>query len=154
MMPLAHPSPRAEVCLYTDDSQVFWGALVRQLESHELDLPMEKQNQRSLAFLSGRFTGAAVRWLAIDKEAFAIIEAMRRLEYLPLRSKEVVLSLLSFRYLIENVPEELVSMYNAEICTWGGLRFKTGCSSAGPSWEEVYFVWPAEFHIRGLRQAA
>jgi transposase InsO family protein len=85
MVPLAHPSPDAEVCVYTDASQDYWGAVVTQLEPGEAQLPLEQQNHRPLAFLSGRFVGAASRWPTIEKEAFAIVEATRRLEYLLLR---------------------------------------------------------------------
>ncbi|KAJ0392197.1 hypothetical protein ATCC90586_010566 [Pythium insidiosum] len=55
MVPLAHPSPTADVCLYTDASQDYWGAVVTQLEPGELQLPQEQQNHRPLAFLSGRY---------------------------------------------------------------------------------------------------
>lgn len=46
---------------------------------------MLEQNHKPLAFLGGRFTGAATRWATIEKKAFAIVEVMRRVEYLPLR---------------------------------------------------------------------
>lgn len=85
MVPLAHPNQTAEVCLYTDASQDFWGAVVTQLPAAEVDLPLLEQNHQPLAFLSGRFVGASSRWSTIEKEAFAIVEAVRRLEYLLLR---------------------------------------------------------------------
>uniref|UniRef100_H3GQQ9 Reverse transcriptase/retrotransposon-derived protein RNase H-like domain-containing protein n=1 Tax=Phytophthora ramorum TaxID=164328 RepID=H3GQQ9_PHYRM len=69
MVPLAYPSPTADVCLYTDAGQDFWGAVVTQLEPHEVSLPLDKQNHRPLTFLSGRFVGAVVRWSTIEKEA-------------------------------------------------------------------------------------
>ncbi|KAE8964182.1 hypothetical protein PR001_g29138 [Phytophthora rubi] len=53
MVPLAHPSPTAEVCLYADASQDYWGAVVTQIDPSELQLALEKQNHRPLAFLSG-----------------------------------------------------------------------------------------------------
>ncbi|KAE9289660.1 hypothetical protein PF008_g25832 [Phytophthora fragariae] len=87
MVPLAHPSPTAEVALYTDASQDFWGAMVSQLDPLEVSRPLEDQHHQPLAFLSGRFVGAAARWPTIEKEAFAIVEATRRLEYLLLRPK-------------------------------------------------------------------
>jgi hypothetical protein len=88
MVPLAHPRPDAELCLYTDASQGSWGAVLTQLGESELQLPLEQQQHRPLAFLSGRFTGAASRWAAIEEEAYAIVESTRRLEYLLLRSGE------------------------------------------------------------------
>ncbi|KAL4087092.1 hypothetical protein PRIC1_012992 [Phytophthora ramorum] len=77
---LAHPNQEDEVCLYTDASQDSWGAAVTQLRPDELQLPLEQH--RPLAFLRGRFTGAVSRWATIEKEAFAIVETTRRLEYL------------------------------------------------------------------------
>ncbi|KAE9083679.1 hypothetical protein PF006_g26638 [Phytophthora fragariae] len=85
MVPLAHPSPTAAVCLYTDASQDSWGAVATQLEPGEVQLPLEQQHHHPLAFLSGRFVGTSSRWPTIEKEAYAIVEATRRLEYLLLR---------------------------------------------------------------------
>ncbi|KAE9213171.1 hypothetical protein PF004_g15421 [Phytophthora fragariae] len=87
MVPLAHPSQTAEVCLYADASQDYWGAVVTQIDPSELQLALEKQNHRPLAFRSGRFAGASGRWAIIEKEAFAIVESTRRLEYLLLRPR-------------------------------------------------------------------
>ncbi|KAE9073862.1 hypothetical protein PF010_g24905 [Phytophthora fragariae] len=81
MAPLAHSSPSSEVCFYSDASQD------TQLEPNEVQQPLEEQHHRPLAFLSGRFVGAAARWPTIEKEAFAIIESTHRLEYLLLRPK-------------------------------------------------------------------
>jgi RNase H-like domain found in reverse transcriptase len=86
LIPLAHPDPTAELCLYTDASQDYWGAIATQLEPGEAQLPLEQQNHRPLTFLSGRFVGASSRWPTIEKEAFAIVEATRRLEYLLLQA--------------------------------------------------------------------
>lgn len=85
MVPLAHPRAKAEVCIYTDASHDYWGAVATQLEPEVLQLPLAEQNHRPLAFLSGRCVGAASRWPTIEKEAFAIVEATRRLEYLLMR---------------------------------------------------------------------
>ncbi|KAE9067004.1 hypothetical protein PF007_g28235 [Phytophthora fragariae] len=87
MVPLAHPNQQEEVCLYTDASQDSWGAVLTQLRPEELQLPLEEQQHRPLAFVSGRFVGASSRWATIEKEAFAIVESTRRLEYLLLRPK-------------------------------------------------------------------
>jgi hypothetical protein len=87
MVPLAHPSPTADVCLYIDASQDFSGAVVTQLEPEEVSLPSEEHHHRPLAFLSGQFVGVAARWPTIEKEAYAIVEATRILDYLLLRPK-------------------------------------------------------------------
>ncbi|KAE8953560.1 hypothetical protein PR002_g32341 [Phytophthora rubi] len=46
MVPLAHPSPTAEVALYTDASQDFWGAMVAQLEPLEERLRAGRPSKR------------------------------------------------------------------------------------------------------------
>ncbi|GMF46802.1 unnamed protein product [Phytophthora fragariaefolia] len=87
MVPLAHPNPTMDVCLYTDANQDFWGAAVTQLPAGEAQRPLAEQDHRPLAFLSGKFVDAASRWSTIEKEAYAIVEATRRLEYLLLRPR-------------------------------------------------------------------
>uniref|UniRef100_H3H3G8 Integrase catalytic domain-containing protein n=1 Tax=Phytophthora ramorum TaxID=164328 RepID=H3H3G8_PHYRM len=181
MVPLAHPSPTADVCLYTDASQDFWGAVVTQLESHEVSLPLDQQNHRPLAFLSGRFVGAAVRWPTIEKEApkgFRLYTDHRNLVYIfdPYATDGTMakyqadklqrwaLSLLSFRYVIEHVP--------GEANVWGYLLSRWGAGQDQPAdragvrvarlavvervspIEEPDFVWPTEAQIKELQQHA
>jgi RNase H-like domain found in reverse transcriptase/Reverse transcriptase (RNA-dependent DNA polymerase)/Integrase zinc binding domain/Integrase core domain len=79
---LAHPSRDKRVCLYTDASQEFWSAIATQVPYGDLDSPREDQQHEPLAFLSGSFTGAMRRWPIIEKEAYAIIAACDRLDWL------------------------------------------------------------------------
>ncbi|KAE8913634.1 hypothetical protein PF005_g23252 [Phytophthora fragariae] len=166
MLPLAHPIPTAEVCLYADASQAYWGAVVTQIDPSKLQLPLEKQNHRPLDFLSGRFAGASSRWATIEMEAFASVESTRRLEYLLLRPRGYTdhrnlvymfdpygsdgtmaryradklqrwaLSLMSFKYVIEHVP--------GEVNAWGNLLSLWG---AGP-------VFPTESIARRVARLA
>jgi len=76
-VPLARPTEDKMVCLYTDASSGHWGAVATQVPLEDLDLP--------LAFLSGAFRGASSRWAIFEKEAFAVVEAVKRLDYLLLR---------------------------------------------------------------------
>ncbi|KAE9333825.1 hypothetical protein PR003_g13836 [Phytophthora rubi] len=167
MLPLAHPSPTAE-------------------------LPLEKQNHRPLDFLTGRFAGASSRWATIEKEAFAIVESTRRLEYLLLRPRGYTdhrnlvymfdpygsdgtmaryradklqrwaLSLMSFKYVIEHVPGE-VNAWGNLLSLWGaGPVFPTESTARRVArlavvdrvspLQEFEFVWPAEGEIRTLQQ--
>ncbi|KAH9159923.1 hypothetical protein LEN26_002101 [Aphanomyces euteiches] len=66
-------------------SQDFWGSVVTQIPLEDMDLPLYQQRHQPLAFLSGRFVGASSRWPIPDKEAFAIVESCKRLEYILLR---------------------------------------------------------------------
>ncbi|KAG6622734.1 Retrotransposon protein, Ty3-gypsy subclass [Phytophthora cinnamomi] len=85
MVPLAHPDASKVVCLYCDASQDFWGAICTGVDQSNLSKPLSQQNHSPLAFLSGKFTPAQSRWPTIEKEAFAIVESAKRLEYLLLR---------------------------------------------------------------------
>jgi RNase H-like domain found in reverse transcriptase len=48
-------------------------------------LPFGEQNHSPLAFLFGSFKNAASRWPIVEKEAFAIVETVCRMEYLLMR---------------------------------------------------------------------
>lgn len=68
MVPLVHPKTTVELALYMDASQDHWGGAVRrQLEPGDVELPLAEHNHPSLAFLSGQFTGSASRWPTIQK---------------------------------------------------------------------------------------
>ena len=47
-----------------------------------MDVELTKQDHEPLMFLSGTFSGAAKKWSIIEKEAFAIVEACKRADYL------------------------------------------------------------------------
>ncbi|KAH9099082.1 hypothetical protein LEN26_016366 [Aphanomyces euteiches] len=87
MVPLAHPNADIDVCLYTDASDGFWGTICTQVPPGDLDLPIEEQRHEPLAFLSGSFTAASIRWPTVEKEAFAVVESCKRLDYLLTRPR-------------------------------------------------------------------
>jgi hypothetical protein len=87
MVPLSHALPENDVCLFTDASLDHWGAIVTQVPPADSHKQIGDQKHQPLAFLSGKFTGAAARWPIIEKEAFAIVESCKRLEYLLLRPR-------------------------------------------------------------------
>ncbi|KAH9119621.1 hypothetical protein AeMF1_007787, partial [Aphanomyces euteiches] len=69
VVPLSHPRNDMEVCVFTDASDKFWGAVATQILSEDLSLPLEDQRHEPLAFLSGTFTGVSQRWPIVEKEA-------------------------------------------------------------------------------------
>ena len=85
MVPLAHPRADMEICVYTDASNDFWGAVATQIPKDDVGKPADEQRHEPLAFLSGTFKGASSRWPIVEKEAYAVVETCRRLEYLLLR---------------------------------------------------------------------
>ena len=82
MATLAHPDPAKTFCLYTDASQDHWGAVLNQIPGDQIDKPLEDQAHEPLAFLSGTFKGASLRWSTTEKEAYAIVASCKRLDYL------------------------------------------------------------------------
>ncbi|ETV78978.1 hypothetical protein H257_07762 [Aphanomyces astaci] len=57
----------------------------RTVPVEDLALPASDQRHEPLAFLSGSFRGASGRWPIVEKEAFAVVESCKRLEYLLIR---------------------------------------------------------------------
>jgi hypothetical protein len=53
-----------------------------QIDPASADLPVDEQDHQPLAFLSGAFKGASLRWSTTEKEAYAIVASCKRLDYL------------------------------------------------------------------------
>lgn len=79
---LAHPSSTKQLCLFTDASEYHWSAILTQIPSADINRPVPDQHHEPLAFLSGSFKGSPLRWSTIEKESYAIISAIRRLDYI------------------------------------------------------------------------
>ena len=84
---LAHPSPTAEFFLFTDASETGWGAVLFQIREYDSTKAIEEQSPQPLFFLSGCFHDAKLRWSVAEKEAFAIVESVDRLDFLLIRPK-------------------------------------------------------------------
>lgn len=84
---LAHPKPHAEFFLFTDASQDGWGSVLFQVESYDEKKEISEQKCEPLYFLSGSFSGASHRWSIPEKEAFAIVESVERLDFILIRTK-------------------------------------------------------------------
>ena len=79
---LAHPDPKKEVCVFPDASDKFWGAVVTQIPCEDLGKKFAEQDHQPLAFLSHAFVGSQLNWAIVEKEAFAIVETCKRLDYI------------------------------------------------------------------------
>ena len=84
---LSHPSEDAEYGLFTDASDIGWGAALFQVREYDPTVAFWEQACEPLAFLGGTFKGAQSRWAIIDKEAYAILRSIVRLRDLLIRSK-------------------------------------------------------------------
>lgn len=79
---LAHPDMAQRLCVFTDASDRFWGAVITQVPEGDTEKAVEDQRHQPLMFLSGTFSGAASRWATVEKEAFALVETVKRADYL------------------------------------------------------------------------
>lgn len=66
---LAHPDPRKPYQLYTDASDQAIGAILTQQDGNL---------HRPVAYLSHKLSGTQLRWPIIEKEAYAIIHALKK----------------------------------------------------------------------------
>jgi RNase H-like domain found in reverse transcriptase len=80
-MTLTFPDRDKRICVLTDASDRYYAGLVTQIHEEQLDLPMEKQDHQSLAFLSVEFKGAQLRWTVLEKEDFAIVDKVIKAGY-------------------------------------------------------------------------
>jgi uncharacterized membrane protein YgcG len=83
----AHPREDHVLCLFPDASYEFWGSILTQVPKEDItgDKPIAQWSHEPLAFLSGVFRGAQLRWGIPDKEGFAIKESCTRLAHLLVR---------------------------------------------------------------------
>ena len=59
---LVRPSEDMKICIYTDASEFFWGAVVTQVSTiDDSKMARLEQTHASLAFLSGAFRDASSR---------------------------------------------------------------------------------------------
>ena len=79
---LSHPKEGYEMCLFSDSSDTHWGSVLTQVPKSQLSMEIEEQVHEPLSFLSGSFSSHSKNWSIVEKEAFAVVESMIRLEYL------------------------------------------------------------------------
>jgi RNase H-like domain found in reverse transcriptase len=81
-MTLAFPDPNKRICVLTDDYDRFYAGLATQIDNEQLDIPMEEQDHQPLAFLSGDFKGAQLRWTVPEREGLALVDTVTKEDYL------------------------------------------------------------------------
>lgn len=79
---MSHCKEEYALCLYTDASEESWAGVVTQCAPEELYKPTEEQLHEPLAFIGSSFKGAQRNWNTFEKEAFAIHQTCRKLDYL------------------------------------------------------------------------
>jgi len=79
---LSHPKSEHDLCLFTDASDTHWSAILTQVPMNQRDRCIEEQEHLPMCFLSGAFKGSSANWSVPEKEGFAIVESMCRIDYL------------------------------------------------------------------------
>ncbi|OWZ08102.1 hypothetical protein PHMEG_00019407 [Phytophthora megakarya] len=82
---LAFPDDNAATCLFTDASDYGWAVIITQVQNWQATTDVTEQQHELLTCLSSTFTGSQCNWSVIEKEAFPIITACEKLDYLLLR---------------------------------------------------------------------
>ena len=54
--------------------------MLSQVKREEISLWVDEKEHEPLAFLSGLFSGNAANWSTVEKEGFAVVESMHRLD--------------------------------------------------------------------------
>ena len=78
----AHPNPAYTKVLFTDVSDLHWGAFLGQIKEFDIKKEVTTQSMEPMYFLSGTFRGPQVKWATPDKKEYSIVEAVERLRYL------------------------------------------------------------------------
>ena len=84
---LSHLKSTHTVNVFSDASDTAWAVVVTQTPPDQDSLAIIDRDHEPLAFLSSVFKGSQVRWPTVEKEAFAVVEGISRLEYLLIRER-------------------------------------------------------------------
>ncbi|GMF41276.1 unnamed protein product [Phytophthora fragariaefolia] len=90
IVPIAHPKADWDLVLVADASLDHWAPVLTQPPPEDASKPLLELRYQPLEFLSGHFRGSSHRWPIIEKEAFALVESCKSLEYLLLDHEDSV----------------------------------------------------------------
>lgn len=79
---LTHRDPSKTLCVHTDASDKYWAVAATQCDPDELGKPLIDQKHYPLAFLSSAFNEREEHWSTYEREAYAVVQAFRKLDYL------------------------------------------------------------------------
>ena len=69
-------------CLFTDANETNSSAVVTQIPLEDLGKSTHVQKHEPLGFCGHKFAGAELNWSIVEKEGFAVVDALRKLDYL------------------------------------------------------------------------
>ncbi|KAE8960742.1 hypothetical protein PR001_g30281 [Phytophthora rubi] len=146
---LDFPNDKTTTCLFTDASDVGWSLIITQVAEFDSKRPATEQQHRLIQCMSGTFSGSQLNWTVIEKEAFPIVMACDKLDYLLLRPKPFrmycdhrnlihvfapheslkkhvkgkllrwAMKIMNFRYVVEHVPGP-TNVWADMISRWAG----------------------------------
>ena len=69
-------------CLFTNAYESNNSAVVTQIPVADLDKPTAQQRHEPLGFCGHKFSGSELNWSIVEKEGFAVVDALNKLDYL------------------------------------------------------------------------
>ena len=105
---LSYPNEKMLQCVFCDASYNCSSGMVTQIPFEDRDRPIHEQRHEPLGFVGHRFHGSELNWAIVDKEAFAIVDTLRKLSYL---------LHLPHPFRIYTDHRNLISMYNPKKCS-------------------------------------
>lgn len=75
-------NPKMTLCIHTDAFDKHWAVAATQCDQMELAKPLLEQKHHPLAFLSSAFSEREEHWSTYEREAYAVVQAFRILDYL------------------------------------------------------------------------
>ena len=134
---LAHVRDDATLCLFTDASDLFFGAVLTQISADVFDAEDDLNTwpHEPLGFISGAFKNAQLRWSVCDKEGYAIKIACEKFSHLLIRELFIPESAYRLQQRLIVVAHAGAAGHRGQTVTLQGLRAK--------------FVWTnMEEHVR------
>jgi hypothetical protein len=106
---LAYPREDMIQSVFCDASQLCSSGMVTQIPVEDECKPVHEQRHQPLGFVGQRFNGSELNWATVDKEAFAIRDTLKKLDYL--------LQCYRRPFKLFTDHRNLIAMYNPTRCT-------------------------------------
>lgn len=85
---LSHHDAKNAFCVYTDASDAYWSGVVKQCHPKNLDMNVEEKWHEPIAFLGAALKRPEKWWTTFEKEAFAINQVLKKMDYLMLAEEK------------------------------------------------------------------
>jgi len=105
---LSYPDEEMIQCVFCDASYNCSSGMVTQIPAEDSDKSVSQQRHELLGFVGHRFNGSELNWATVDKEAFAIVDTLRKLTYVLHMPRP-------FRIYTDH--RNLISIYNPKKCS-------------------------------------